>query len=40
LAEEKEKDKKKWNVDNVDSEDLYFAPEEEVEDHGDLDSDG
>jgi hypothetical protein len=40
LAEGKEKDEKKWYVDNVDSEDLDFAPEEEFKDHGDLDSDG
>jgi hypothetical protein len=40
LAEEEEKDEKKWYADNVDSEDSDSAPEEEVEEHGDLDSDG
>jgi hypothetical protein len=40
MAKGKEKDEKKWYVDNVDSEDLDSAPEEEFEDHGDLDSDG
>jgi hypothetical protein len=40
MAEGKDKDEKKWYADNVDSEDLDFAPEEEFEDHGDLDSDG
>jgi hypothetical protein len=40
LAEGKEKDEKKWYADNVDSEDSDYAPEEEVEEHGDLDSDG
>jgi hypothetical protein len=38
LAEEKEKDEKKWYADNVDSEDSDSAPKEEVEEHGDLDS--
>jgi hypothetical protein len=40
MAEGKDKDEKKWYADNVDSEDLDSAPEEEFEDHGDLDSDG
>jgi hypothetical protein len=40
MAEEKDKDENKWYVDNVDSEDSDSAPEEEFEDHGDLDSDG
>jgi hypothetical protein len=40
MAEGKEKDEKKWYADNVDLEDLDSAPEEEFEDHGDLDSDG
>ena len=40
LAEEKEKDKKKWNANNMESEDSYFALKEEVKDHGDLDLDG
>ena len=40
IAEEKDKDKKKWYADNVDSEDLASALEEEFKDHGDLDSDG
>jgi hypothetical protein len=40
MAEGKEKDEKKWYADNVDSEDSDSAPEEEFEDHGDLDSDG
>ena len=40
LAKGKEKDEKKWYVDNVDSKDSDFAPEEEFKDHGDLDSDG
>jgi hypothetical protein len=40
MAEGKDKDEKKWYVDNVDSEDSDSAPEEEFEDHGDLDSDG
>jgi hypothetical protein len=40
LAEGKEKDEKKWYVDNMDSEDSDFAPEEDFEDHGDLDLDG
>jgi hypothetical protein len=40
MAEGKDKDKKKWYTDNVDSEDLDSVLEEEFEDHGDLDSDG
>jgi hypothetical protein len=40
MAEGKDKDEKKWYDDNVDSEDSDSAPEEEFEDHGDLDSDG
>jgi hypothetical protein len=40
MAEVKDKDEKKWYADNVDSEDSDSAPEEEFEDHGDLDSDG
>jgi hypothetical protein len=40
MVEGKEMDKKKWYVDNVDSEDSNSTPEEEFEDHGDLDSDG
>jgi hypothetical protein len=40
LAEGKEKDKKKWYADNVDVEDWDSALEEDVKDHGDLDSDG
>jgi hypothetical protein len=40
LAEGKEKDKKKWYADNVDSKDSDSVPEEEVEEHGDLDSHG
>jgi hypothetical protein len=40
LAEGKKKDKKKWYADNVDSEDSDSVPEEEFENHGDLDSDG
>jgi hypothetical protein len=40
MAEGKDKDEKKWYVDNVNSEDLDSAPEEEFKDHGDLDSDG
>jgi hypothetical protein len=40
MAEGKDKDEKKWYADNVDSEDSDSAPEEEFEDHGDLDSDG
>ena len=40
LAKGKEKDKKKWYADNVDSKDLDFVPKEEVEEHGDLGSHG
>jgi hypothetical protein len=40
LAERKEKDEKKWYVDNVDSKDSNSAPKEEFKDHGDLDLDG
>jgi hypothetical protein len=40
MAEGKDKDEKKWYADNVDSEDSDFAPKEEFEDHGNLDSDG
>jgi hypothetical protein len=40
MAEGKDKDEKKWYADNVDSEDSDSAPEEELEDHGHLDSDG
>jgi hypothetical protein len=40
MAEGKEKDEKKWYVDNVNSEDSDFVPEEEFKDHGDLDLDG
>jgi hypothetical protein len=40
MAEGKEKDKKKWYADNVDSKDSDSTPEEEFEDHGDLDLDG
>jgi hypothetical protein len=40
MAEGKDKDEKKWYADNVDSEDSDSAPEEEFEDHGDLNSDG
>ena len=40
MAEGKEKDKKKWYADNVDSEDLDSAREEEFKDRGDLDLDG
>jgi hypothetical protein len=40
MAEGKDKDEKKWYADNVDSEDSDSMPEEEFEDHGDLDSDG
>jgi hypothetical protein len=39
-AEGKEKDEKKWYADNLDSEDSDSVPQEEFEDHGDLDSDG
>jgi hypothetical protein len=39
IAKGKEKDEKKWYADNVDSKDSDFVPEEEFEDHGDLDSD-
>jgi hypothetical protein len=39
MAEGKDKDEKKWYADNVDSEDSDSVPQEEFEDHGDLDSD-
>jgi hypothetical protein len=39
MAEDKDKDKKKWYADNVDSEDSDSTPEEEFEDCGNLDSD-
>jgi hypothetical protein len=40
IVEGKEKDEEKWYADNVDAEDSDSAPEEEVKDHCDLDSDG
>jgi hypothetical protein len=40
MAEGKEKDEKKWYIDNVDIEDLDFALKEDVKVHGDLDLEG
>ena len=40
MAEGKDKDKKKWYANNVDSENSNSTPKEEFEDYGDLDLDG
>ena len=40
MAKGKEKDKKRWYANNVDSKDLDSTPKEEFEDHGNLDLDG
>ena len=40
MAKRKDKDKNKWYADNVDSKNSDSAPEEEFEDHGELDSNG
>jgi hypothetical protein len=40
VAEGKEKNKKKWCVDNMDSEDSDFVLKEDFKVHGDAGSDG